>query len=75
MKRYKIAHRYVGSLGVEEDEEGEWIRYEDIKNFVLEWLKFEKEIRAVWNSSAPTPIGFFKIDKFWQELKGENNLK
>ena len=36
MKRYKIAHRYVGSLGVEEDIRGEWVRWEDIKNLVAE---------------------------------------
>lgn len=30
MKRYKIAHRFVDGLGVDEDPNGEWIKWEDV---------------------------------------------
>ena len=30
MKRYKIAHRYPGDLGCNEDPNGEWVLWEDV---------------------------------------------
>ena len=31
MKRYKIAHRYPGNLGCNEDPNGEWVLWEDVQ--------------------------------------------
>jgi hypothetical protein len=34
MKRYDIAHRYVGGLGCEETPTGEWVLHEDIPAWI-----------------------------------------
>ena len=31
MKRYEIAHRYIGGFGVDEDPDGVWVKWSDIE--------------------------------------------
>jgi hypothetical protein len=72
MKRYNIAHRFVDGLGVDENPEGEWVKWEDHKDgFFRVTEMYEKRIRELKAKIELKGVGSEggKMKKYYPDYK------